>query len=186
MLVPNSSSQIGGKRAQDFDTPRYISVSRVRPVNRISKTSRRPVKAGPLLIPRRPRRAQSSRERHWSVILADFHRSELTDVEFCQFHRISIRSFRERLYRLQPELPRRRSRAVHTSQIRSLTQAVMPAPLPVHVHPQFRTPIVDDQVAQSPSALELILVGARVHIRVSAGFDPASLRQLLNVLKQFS
>ena len=55
--------------------------------------------------------AQSSREIYWSAILADFRRSGLTHVEFCQLRRISIHSFRDWLYRLRPGLPPRRSPA---------------------------------------------------------------------------
>ena len=48
--------------------------------------------------------AQSSREIYWSAILADYRRSGLTHIEFCQLRRISIHSFRDWLYRLRPGL----------------------------------------------------------------------------------
>src|SRR6267154_1206814 len=129
--------------------------------------------------------AQSSREIYWSAILADFHRSGLTRVEFCRLRRISIHSFRDWLYRLRPGLPPRRSRTGCTSPAPSSTQADTPAFLPVHVRPRSLAPIADHQVAQPPAPLELIL-SDRAHLRVPAGFDPATLHQLLDVLEQRS
>jgi len=129
--------------------------------------------------------AQSSREIYWSAILADFRRSGLTHVEFCQIRRIPIHSFRDWLYRLRPGLPPRRSRAGHTSSIPSSTQADTPAFLPVHVRPRSLAPISDHQVGQPPAPLELVL-SDRPHLRVPAGFDPATLHQLLDVLEQRS
>jgi hypothetical protein len=55
--------------------------------------------------------SQSSREFYWSAFLADFRRSGLTRVEFCQLRRIFLYSFRLWLYRLRPGLPPRRSRS---------------------------------------------------------------------------
>jgi hypothetical protein len=148
--------------------------------------------------------AQSSREIYWSAILADFRRSGLTHVEFCRLRRISIHSFRDWLYRLRPGLPPRRSRAghtsptpsstqadlpaslpVHTSSTPSPTQADLPAFLPVHVRPRPLAPISDHQVAKPPAPLELVL-SDRCHLRVPAGFDPATLHQLLDVLEERS
>jgi hypothetical protein len=129
--------------------------------------------------------AQSSREIYWSAILADFRRSGLTHVEFCQLRRISIHSFRDWLYRLRPGLPPRRSRTDRTSPAPSSTQADTPAFLPVHVRPRSLAPIADHQVVQPPASLELVL-SDRAHLRVPAGFDPATLHQLLDVLEQRS
>jgi len=148
--------------------------------------------------------AQSSREIYWSAILADFRRSGLTHVEFCQLRRISIHSFRDWLYRLRPGLPPRRSRAghtsptpssiqadmpaslpVHTSPTPSSTRADMPAFLPVHVRPRSLPPITNHQVVPLPAPLELVL-SDRCHLRVPTGFDPATLHQLLDVLEERS
>ena len=129
--------------------------------------------------------AQSSRQIYWSAILADFRRSGLTHVQFCQLRRISIHSFRDWLYRLRPGLPPRRSRARHNSSTASSTQADTPAFLPVHVRPRSLAPIADHQVALPPAPLELVL-SDRAHLRVPAGFDPATLHQLLDVLEQRS
>ena len=129
--------------------------------------------------------AQSPREIYWSAILADFRRSGLTHVEFCQLRSISIHSFRDWLYRLRPGLPPRRSRAGRTYPAPSLPQAGPPAFLPVHVRPRSLTPIVDHHVIQPPAPLELVL-SDRCHLRVPAGFDPATLHLLLDVLEERS
>jgi hypothetical protein len=129
--------------------------------------------------------AQSSREIYWSAILADFRRSGLTHVEFCQLRRISIHSFRDWLYRLRPGLPPRRPRTEPPAPTPSSTQANTPAFLPVHVRPQSLPPISDHQIAHPPAPLELVL-NDRCHLRVPAGFDPATLHQLLDVLEQRS
>jgi hypothetical protein len=129
--------------------------------------------------------AQSSREIYWSAILADFHRSGLTHVEFCRLRRISLHSFRDWLYRLRPGLPPRRSRAGRMSPTPSPTETDTPTFLPVHVRPQSLAPLSDHQIAQPPAPLELVL-SDRCQLRVPTGFDPATLHQLLDVLEQRS
>jgi hypothetical protein len=129
--------------------------------------------------------AQSSREIYWSAILADFRRSGLTHVEFCELRRISLHSFRDWLYRLRPGLPPRRSRPGHTSPTPSPTKTDLPDFLPVHVRSRPLVPISDHQSVPPPSPLELVL-SDRCHLRVPAGFDPATLHQLLDVLEQRS
>jgi hypothetical protein len=129
--------------------------------------------------------AQSSREIYWSAILADFRRSGLTHVKFCRLRRISIHSFRDWLYRLRPGLPPRRSRAGHTSPAPFSTQADTPAFLPVHVCPRSLAPVAAHQVTHPPAPLELVL-SDRCRLRVPAGFDPATLHQLLDVWEQRS
>jgi hypothetical protein len=129
--------------------------------------------------------AQSSREIYWSAILADFRRSGLTHVAFCQLRHISIHSFRDWLYRLRPGLPPRRPRSDRPAPAPPTKRAETPAFLPVHVRPRSPAPIADHQVAQPPAPLELVL-SDRAHLRVPAGFDPATLHQLLDVLEQRS
>ena len=129
--------------------------------------------------------AQSSREIYWSAILADFRRSGLTHVQFCQLRRISLHSFRDWLYRLRPGLPPRRSRTGHTS------------PTPSHPKPIARLPAgpCPSPTSGSPSPLikspSLQLhwnwsSATAAHLRVPAGFDPATLHQLLDVLEERS
>lgn len=129
--------------------------------------------------------AQSSREIYWSAILADFRRSGLTHIEFCQLRRVSIHSFRDWLYRLRPGLPPRRPRTDRPAPAPSSTKADTPNFLPVRVRPRSPACIADHQVAQPPAPLELVL-SDRAHLRVPAGFDPATLHQLLDVLEQRS
>ena len=123
--------------------------------------------------------ARSSRVIHWSAILADFRRSGMTHIEFCSSRRISLHSFRTWLYRLRPGLPPRRSRAPRTSPPPAVADS--PAFLPVHVRPI--PPAVTAVEHVIPSPLELV-VDDRYHLRIPAGFDPAALHQLLDVLER--
>ena len=130
--------------------------------------------------------AMSSREIYWSAILADFQRSGLTHVQFCQLRGISVHSFRVWLYRLRPGLPPPRPRS--TRRANSLThvsaQTDPPAFLPVHVRPRAPVPTVD-HTPHSPAPLELVF-SDQCQVRVPSGFDPATLHQLLDVLEQRS
>jgi hypothetical protein len=127
--------------------------------------------------------SQSSREIYWSAILADFHRSGLTHVQFCQLRRISLHSFRSWLYRLRPGLPPRRSTRRTNSANHVPAGPETPAFLPVHVAPQPRAAIPDHHALPPSAPLELVL-GQSCHLRVPKGFDPATLHQLLDVLEQ--
>jgi hypothetical protein len=131
--------------------------------------------------------AQSSREIYWSAILTDFRRSGLTHVEFCRLRHISIHSFRDWLYRLRPGLPPRRSRSDRPTPAPSSAsnQSNTPDFLPVHVRPRSAAPIAGHQATQPRASLELVL-SDRAHLRIPAGFDPATLHQLLDVLEQRS
>ena len=51
--------------------------------------------------------------------------------------------------------------------------------------PEPPTPVAAHHVARPPAPLELVL-GDRCHLRVPAGFDPATLHQLLDVLEERS
>ena len=131
--------------------------------------------------------AQSSREIYWSAILADFRRSGLTHVQFCQLRQISIHSFRDWLYRLRPGLPPRRPRSPRrgTSPTHGPAQADPPTFLPVHVRSQVPMVSADHPILSPPAPLELVL-SKQCHLRVPVGFDPATLHQLLDVLEQRS
>ena len=125
--------------------------------------------------------AQSSLEIYWSAILADFRRSGMTHVQFCSARRISLHSFRTWLYRLRPGLPPRRPRAPRTSPPPSVADS--PAFLPVHVRTgPPAVAAVAPLIAPAPP-LELV-VDDRYHLRVPAGFDPASLHRLLDALER--
>ncbi len=125
----------------------------------------------------------SSREIHWSAVLADFRRSGMTHVQFCAARRISLHSFRTWLYRLRPGLPPRRPRAPRPPLPPQPVTAAPPAFLPVHVCPAPpATPAAASLAAPAPP-LELV-VDDRHHLRVPAGFDPASLHRLLDALER--
>jgi hypothetical protein len=130
---------------------------------------------------------QSSRELRWSAVFTDFRSSGLTQAQFCQLRDISLNSFRYWIYRLRPGLPPQQPRSTRRSQATSLlpTPIETPAFLPVHVRPRSLDPIVAHQVAQPQALLELVL-SDRCHLRVPAGFDPATLHQVLDVLEERS
>ena len=130
---------------------------------------------------------QSSRELRWSVTFTDFRGSGLTQVQFCKLRGISLHSFRYWLYRLRPGLPAPRPRSTrrHQPPTHLPPRIETPAFLPVHVRPRPLVSAVDHHVIQPPTPLELVL-SDRAHLRVHAGFDPATLHQVLDVLEERS
>ena len=83
--------------------------------------------------------AQSSREIYWSAILADFGRSGMTHVQFCQTRRIPIHSFRKWLYRLRPTSasPDRFPSDSPVRPIPSSARATPAAFLPIHIRAEL-------------------------------------------------
>src|SRR5512135_1021104 len=106
----------------------------------------------------------------WEAILRDFRNSRLTHAEFCRRRKISLHSFRKRLYQARPPKP---APADHSSPVDAI-----PHFLPVTILPD-PTPAI--AVSQQP--LELILPNGR-RIAVAPGFDPQTLRQLLAVIEE--
>jgi transposase len=105
----------------------------------------------------------SAKERHWRAMVADQRRSGLTIVAFCQQRQLASSAF----HFWKREL---RSRDAER-------QAARPAArfLPVTV--------ADALPAQhSASPLELVLPSGET-LRVPAGFDPATLAQVLGLLR---
>jgi hypothetical protein len=105
----------------------------------------------------------------WNALLSDFRRSGLTHAEFCRRRGISIHSFRKHLYQTpapKPTLP-------------DLTAAASVAPrfVPVTILPDPAP-----AASRSRQPLELILPDGRT-IAVAPGFDPATLRQLIDTLE---
>jgi hypothetical protein len=106
----------------------------------------------------------------WSALLSDFRRSGLTHAEFCRRRGISIHSFRKHLYQT-------------------------PAPRPAHPHlpatASVATPFVPVTILADPAPtrgrshqpLELILPKGH-RIAVAPGFDPDTLRQLIDTLEE--
>jgi hypothetical protein len=128
--------------------------------------------------------SQPFSDREWSAIISDFRRSGLTQADFCRRHHISVCAFRYRFYN-----PRHRLRAHPAPSTAPVTPAATnfaPTPdsrfIPVHIR---RTPLTapDHNPSQPPAPLELVL-GHEPLVRVPVGFDPATLRQLLEILQE--
>jgi hypothetical protein len=124
-------------------------------------------------------------KRDWSAIMADFQRSGLTQAEFCRRRHISVSSFRSWLYGLRHGFPT-------AGPSESRRPSPVPAPagssgpttfLPVLVRPaESRVATADHHVSRPPASLELV-VSERHFVRITPGFDPATLQQLLDVLE---
>jgi hypothetical protein len=127
----------------------------------------------------------SPRHDYWSAVVAQFHRSGMTQVDFCRTRQLSINSFRQWLYRLRHSTPaaeRRRSR-ISISREPVSSQPENPAFLPVHIRPEQFATADSRQGVVGPLSLEVILSQDR-RVRIPVGFDPATLRQLLEVLEE--
>lgn len=111
----------------------------------------------------------SPTESRWRAVLVDFHRSGLTHADFCQQRGLSLHSFRKRLYRPKPGPPpieRGGSATTHP-----------PARfLPVTIRPEELGP---------DRPLTLLLADHR-RIAVGPGFDPDTLRRLIDCLERRS
>lgn len=97
------------------------------------------------------------KEQHWRRWIQQWQASGLTVRAFCARHALAVPSF----YAWRRQLQHR--------------EAAAPAFVPVHVVP-------DEGPSPAPS-LEVVLAGGR-RLRVTPGFDPATLRQLLAVLEE--
>ena len=107
----------------------------------------------------------------WSAILGDFRRSGLTHAEFCRRRGISIHSFRKHLYANSAP------RSVPAPTQVPADRVVAPF-LPVTI-----TPEPSPDTTHSPQHLELIL-SPRHRIAVVPGFDPRTLRQLIDIVEE--
>ncbi|SRR5579875_750261 len=96
------------------------------------------------------------KEQHWRRLIQLWKNSGLTVRAFCARHQLSQPSF----YAWRRELLERDAATTF---------------VPVRV-------VTDDQAA-SPAPIDILLVGGR-SIRITPGFDPATLRQLLAVLQE--
>jgi hypothetical protein len=131
--------------------------------------------------------AHPVRERYWSAVIADFRRSGLTQAEFCHRRHISIHSFRSQLYSSRHRLPAPGTPpAPSAPSLPTTVPAATPSFLPVHVRPQ--SPLVQGlshHVSRHPAVLELVVADEHL-VRIPVGFDPLTLHQLLEVLKEWS
>jgi hypothetical protein len=127
----------------------------------------------------------SPRHDYWSAVVAQFHRSGLTQAEFCRTRHLSINSFRQWLYRLRhitPAADRRRTR-ISISPKPAPARPENSAFLPVHIRPERSATTDSRQGVVAPLSLEVVLTHDR-RVRIPVGFDPATLRQLLEVLEE--
>ena len=112
---------------------------------------------------------QTTEEARWHAAIVDFRRSGLTQSEFCQRRGLPLHTFRRRLY----------ARPAPEADLPATAAGPPDAPrfLPVTLVPERSIP--------TPSAtsdpLVLILDGG-TRLAVAPGFDPETLRRLLDVL----
>jgi hypothetical protein len=127
----------------------------------------------------------SPRHDYWSAVVTQFHRSGLTQVDFCRTRHLSINSFRQWLYRLRHSRSAADRRQLHISISPKPAPArpENPAFLPVHIRPEHSATADSRQGVVAPLPLEVILSHDR-RVRIPVGFDPATLRQLLEVLEE--
>jgi hypothetical protein len=106
----------------------------------------------------------------WLGLINDFQRSGLTHAEFCRKREISLHTFRKRLYgqkALEPAVGRRRD--------------------PVPVAPTRFLPVTVEPAGELPPVppadpLAILLPGGR-RIVVGKGFDPETLRRLIDAIE---
>ena len=108
----------------------------------------------------------ASTDLRWRALLADFRRGGFTHAAFCRQREISIHSFRKRLYGQKPIAP---------------AAATPPRPirfLPVHLPTTLQAPVI-------PSAVEplALVLPDGLRVLVGSGFDPDTLRRLLDALE---
>ena len=125
------------------------------------------------------------RHDYWSAVVAQFHRSGLTQADFCRTRHLSIHSFRQWLYRLRhgtSAADQRRTR-ISISPKPAPARLENPSFLPVHIRPEHSATADSRQGVVAPSSLEVVVSHDR-RVRIPVGFDPATLRQLLEVLEE--
>jgi len=124
---------------------------------------------------RRGARRDRSKERFWRRLLRLWRRSGQTIREFCAEHEVSEPSFFawRRMIAERDQQRRRRDNPNSRSSAQSLPKAdEQPAFVPLRV-----------VSTAADMAFDVVLKSGRV-VRVSAGFDAASLRRLLAVLEE--
>jgi hypothetical protein len=107
---------------------------------------------------------QATDDVQWQAAIADFRRSGLTQPEFCRRRELPLHTFRRRLY-ARPDAPPASASASAKPDVRGF--------IPVKLIP--------DPPTVSSDPLVLILDG-RHRIAVGTGFDPGTLRRLVDTL----
>jgi hypothetical protein len=122
----------------------------------------------------RPEWRDPAKERYWRRLLGQWRRSGKTGRDFCAEHQLAEPSF----YAWKREIARRDQE--RTARTQSRTRVSAPRRAATASLPAFVPVTVD--AASADAALEVVLAGGRL-LRVRAGFDADSLRQLLAVLE---
>ncbi len=117
---------------------------------------------------RQGRERDSGKERFWRDAVRRCDRSKWTVRDFCAEHGLSEASF----YAWRRIIAERDQRAESPTMERDDPRGVLPAFVPVRVTQDT-----------APPALEVVVGSGRV-VRVSPGFDAATLRNLLAVLEE--
>ncbi len=127
----------------------------------------------------------SPRHDYWSAVVTQFHRSGLTQVDFCRTRHLSINSFCQWLYRLRHSTPAadQRQPRISISPKPAPARPENPAFLPVHIRPERSATLGSRQGVVAPLSLEVVLSHDR-RVLIPVGFDPATLRQLLEVSEE--
>jgi hypothetical protein len=114
--------------------------------------------------------SQTSTDFHWRGLINDFQRSGMTHAEFCRRREISLHTFRKRLYgqkALAPGLERK---------------AELVPPEPTRFVPVTLTPPGDIPPVPATDPLAILLPGGW-RIVVGEGFDPETLRRLIDTIE---
>ena len=114
----------------------------------------------------------SGKERFWRRLLRQWRRSELTVREFCDQHDVSEPSFYAWRRTITERDQQRCQRQTNTPAGEDPCAARQPLFVPLRVVP-----------TAAGMAFEVVVSDGRV-VRVPAGFDAASLRQLLAILEE--
>jgi hypothetical protein len=117
-------------------------------------------------------RPDGGKERFWRRLLRLWRRSELTARAFCDQHGVSEPSFYAWRRTIAQRDEQRRQRQTNTPAADDSCATSQPVFVPLRVVP-----------TAAGMAFEVVLGQGRV-VRVPAGFDAASLRQLLAILEE--
>lgn len=137
--------------------------------------------------PERRRSAQA-----WSFVIQDWRRSRQIAREFCQARGISLRTFHWWRWALAAHGGRpahrtdgRPSDGPSRSAVASTQTSQLQVPAFIEVVPRPSTPAAMPS-SQKASGVEVVLVGdhGERRIRIAAGFDMVTLRQVVSVLEE--
>lgn len=117
---------------------------------------------------------QTPNDAHWVAAIDDFRRSGLTQPEFCRRRGLPLHTFRRRLY----------GRPGATTPASAEPSPSAPAPPDT---PRFLpVTLVDDPTAPTPAAAPadplVLILDNSLRIAVAPGFDPETLRRLLDAI----